>query len=154
MAEGDGYRFGDITRFLAKKATKDIKKVTGKERYEFGDLTRWADQAARQKLYNFTDKETYEFGDLSREVVRRIQAGEIETKDVFLALKILVTAGVSLTPIVSILPARWLIEIINLGLAQDVAGRLMEVVAQALDGRMKEAITGDANYQLDHVTKK
>jgi hypothetical protein len=63
-------------------------------------------------------------------------------------LKILVTAGVSTTPIVSILPAKWLIEIINLDLAQDVAGRLLEVVAQAMDGRMKEATTGDANYQL------
>jgi hypothetical protein len=30
----------------------------------------------------------------------------------------------------------------------------MEVVAQALDGRMKEAITEDANYQLGDVTKK
>jgi hypothetical protein len=41
-----------------------------------------------------------------------------------------------------------ILGILNLGLAQEVAGRLMEVVAQALDGRMKEAITGDANYQL------
>jgi hypothetical protein len=181
-----GYQFGDISRFLAKQAAAQIKKVTKKDKYEFGDLSRFLDRQAKQRVsgwtgndeYEFgdltkfvasslqsrvsnftsrTDEEgnpTYQFGDVTREVVRRAQAGEYETKDMFLALRVLLSAGVGLTPMMSMLPVRWLLDLVNLGLAQDIGGRLLEIVASALDERMKEAVTGDPKYRLGDLTKR
>lgn len=176
-----GYKFGDFTRFLTKKATGRVNQLTGKTEYqfgdltqwmdqqaktrvseltgkdgeyEFGDLTRWADSVAKQKVSNFTKKEGYEVGDISREIVRRIWAGEIELADAFLALRILVSVGASMTPVASVLPVRWLFELINFGLAQDIGGRLLGVLAVSLDERMKEVLVGDAKYQLGDLTKR
>lgn len=181
-----GYQFGDISRFIAKQAATQIKKVTKKDAYEFGDLTRFLDQQAKRKVADWTGSSecefgdltrfavasvrsrvsnftshvdedgnpAYQFGDITREVLRKAQAGEYDTRDLFLALRVLLSAGVGLTPMMSMLPVRWLLDLVNLGLAQDLGGRLLEVLASALDERMKLAITGDAKYQLGDLTKK
>jgi hypothetical protein len=176
-----GYQFGDVTRFLAKQSTQRVKKLTGRDvyqfgdisrwldrqtknrissltgkeegDYEFGDLTRWADAIAKEKVANFTGKKDYQIGDMSKEIVRRVRSGEYELSDVFLALRVLLATGASLTPITSVLPIRVLLDLVNLGLAQDVTGKLVGVLASNLDERMKQALTGDVNYQLGDVTK-
>lgn len=170
-----GYQFGDISRFLAKQASGKINEITGKSSYEFGDLTRWLDKQAKGKFQNLTGKEnyqfgdltswaissftgkeagSYEFGDITRELIRRVQSGEYELKDVYLALRVLMSAGASMTPIAAALPVNWLLQLINLGLAQDIAGRMVQVLASSLDERMKQALTGDPKYQLGDMTKR
>jgi len=149
-----GYRFGDISRFLAKRAAGRINELTGKEKYEFGDLTKWIDRRAKEKVADFTGKEEYCFGDVSNEIARRIAEGEIEPRDAFLALRVLLSAGASLTPLASALPVQWLLDLVNFGLAQDIGGRLLEILARNLDERMKEALTGDSQYKLGDLTKR
>lgn len=155
---GKKYEFGDLTKYLDQQAKGKVANITGKDSYEFGDLTKWADQAAKEKVANFTGKDNasyeYQFGDISREILRRIQSGEYELQDVFLALRILLSAGASMTPIASVLPVKWLLELVNLGLAQDVGNRLVGILASSLDERMKLALTGDSKYQLGDMTKR
>ena len=62
--------------------------------------------------------------------------------------------GASLTPIARLLPVKVLLEILNVGLAQDVGSKVLGGVAKTLDERFKSAITGDAKYQLGDLTKK
>ena len=62
--------------------------------------------------------------------------------------------GASFTPMARLLPVKVLLEILNVGLAQDVGGKVMGGVANTLDERFKAAITGDAKYQLGDMTKK
>jgi hypothetical protein len=62
--------------------------------------------------------------------------------------------GASFTPIAKLLPIQFLLEILNVGLAQDVGHKIMTGVAKSLDERFKVAFTGDANYQLGDFTKK
>lgn len=160
VTKKDAYEFGDLTRFLDQQAKRTVADWTGSGEYEFGDLTRFAVSSVRSRVSNFTShvdedgKPAYQFGDITREVLRRAQAGEYDTRDLFLALRVLLSAGVGLTPMMSMLPVRWLLDLVNLGLAQDIGGRLMEVLASALDERMKLAITGDSKYQLGDLTKK
>jgi hypothetical protein len=160
VTQKDSYEFGDLTRFLDRQAKSKVADWTGSSEYEFGDLTRFAMSTVRSRVSNFTShvdkdrKPAYQFGDITREVLRRAQAGEYDTSDLFLALRVLLSAGVGLTPMMSMIPVRWLLDLVNLGLAQDIGGRLMEVLASALDERMKIAITGDAKYQLGDLTKK
>lgn len=156
-----GYEFGDVSRFLVRRAKSRIQQVTGKDTYQVGDLTRWIDQQAKAKVANFTkaqaqgrNESSYQFGDISREIVRRVQAREYDTKDLFLALRLLLSMGASLTPIATVLPTKYLLDLINFGLAQDVSGRVMEVLATALDQRVKQAITGDPQYQIGDLTKQ
>ena len=61
--------------------------------------------------------------------------------------------GASFTPIARLLPVKVLLEVLNVGLAQDVGAKVMGGVARSLDERFKTAITGDANYQLGDKTK-
>ena len=61
--------------------------------------------------------------------------------------------GASFTPIARLLPVKVLLEVLNVGLAQDVGAKVMGGVAKSLDERFKTAITGDANYQLGDKTK-
>jgi hypothetical protein len=131
-----------------------VSKLTNKTDYEFGDLTRWADSVSREKVSNFTSKSGYEAGDISKEVLRRARSGEYSVEDMFLALRILLSAGASFTPLIGFLPLKLLLDLLNLGLAGDVTGKLVEVLAGVVDERMKEAITGDSKYQLGDLTKK
>jgi hypothetical protein len=48
---------------------------------------------------------------------------------------------------------RLLLNLINLGLAQEVGGRLLEELAGVLDKRVKKALTGSADYQLGDLSK-
>lgn len=154
LTGNENYEFGDLSRWLDQQAKGKAASITGKDEYKFGDLTLWADKMSKEKVGNFTDKEGYEVGDISKEVIRRVRAGDYELQDVFLALRILLSAGASLTPVAGVLPVKVLLELVNLGLAQDLTGRLVGVLAGSLDERVKEAITGDANYQLGDLTKK
>jgi hypothetical protein len=148
------YKFGDVSRFLDQQAKGSVSKLTNKTDYKFGDLTLWADSFAKEKVSNFTSKSGYEVGDISKEVVRRARSGEYSLEDMFLALRILLSAGASLSPIASVLPIKILFELLNFGLAQDITGKLVEVIAVSLDERVKKAVTGDSNYQLGDLTKK
>ena len=135
------YRFGDISKGI-------IAGWTGKDSYQFGDISRAA-------VANYTGKQTYEFGDLSRSVLRRVESGEYTIEDVFLALRILLWAGLqAFTPVVASLPVSWLVNLINFGLAQEVSGRLTTALAEFLDQRMKQALTGRANYVIGDITKE
>ena len=49
--ETGGYKFGDVSRNLAKKFTKSVEGVTGKP-YKFGDLTRHLDKKSKEKGTN------------------------------------------------------------------------------------------------------
>jgi hypothetical protein len=62
--------------------------------------------------------------------------------------------GASFTPIAQLLPMKILLEVLNVGLAQDVGSKVMGGVAKSLDERFKKAITGDANYQLGDKSKE
>jgi hypothetical protein len=180
-ATSGGYRFGDVTRGLLQRATSDVTQLTGKESYEFGDLSRWMDRRMKERvgqvtgkgadyafgdltawtleraqggLANFTHKEDYEFGDLGKEVLRRVQTGEYSNQDVYLALRVLLSAGLGvLSPVAALLPMRLLLNLINLGLAQEVGGRVLEVLAGVLDKRVKKALTGSEDYQVGDLTK-
>ena len=175
------YRFGDITRSLLKRTTAQVTVLTGKQQYEFGDLSRWLDQQAKGKINeitgrdgeyvlgdltrwadhqakeiisNYTGKEDYQVGDISKEVVRRTMSGEYELQDVILALRVLLSAGISLSPIAAALPVKVVMELINLGLAQEVGGKVMDVLGKSLDERFKLALTGDSQYRLGDISKR
>jgi hypothetical protein len=108
----------------------------------------------RAFVSNYTGKANYTVGDLSQEVVRRVQSGEYTVQDVWLALRILLTAGFGvLSPVAGILPIRLLLNLVNLGLAQEVSGRLVGALAETLDKRMKEVLTGSSSYALGDLTK-
>ena len=155
--KGETYEFGDLSRWIDGRIKARICDLTGKEGdndYEWGDLTAWAIQQVSNTTRNFTGKETYEVGDLSKEVLRRVQRGEYDIQDVWLACRILLSAGLGcLTPVASVLPLRTLLNLVNVGLAQEVSGRLLEVLAGFLDRRVKHALTGNADYQLGDLTK-
>jgi gas vesicle protein len=88
-----GYKFGDLSKGLAKKATSAINEMTGKESYEvsiillryileylrpiqtisflvsfvqFGDLSRHLDKMAKSRVNAITEQDEYLFGDLSK----------------------------------------------------------------------------------------
>ena len=148
------YEFGDVSRYLDQQAKGSVNKLTNKTDYKFGDLTRWADSISKEKVSNFTSKSGYDVGDISKEVLRRARTGEYSVEDMFLALRILLSAGASFTPLISFLPLKLLLDLLNMGLLGDVTGKLVEVLAGVIDERMKEAITGDSKYQLGDLTKK
>jgi hypothetical protein len=164
--EKGGYQFGDLTKSLfgntAKKLTgKDeykfgdiTKSITGKEDYEFGDISKALDEKAKAKAAEFTGKLDYKVGDISKEIVRRVKDGDYTMEDIILLCKILLTLGAEFSPIASALPAKFLLEMMNYSLANEVGGKVFDVAASTLDKRMKEAVTGDADYAVGDLTKK
>mmetsp|Transcript_28900 Transcript_28900/g.42841 ORF Transcript_28900/g.42841 Transcript_28900/m.42841 type:complete len:302 (-) Transcript_28900:64-969(-) len=147
----DDYQFGQITKGVMQNATSAI---AGKEvDYEFGALSKALMDKTGMAITNYTGKSNYQVGDISKEIIRRVSSGEYKIEDIFLLCKILLSFGVGLTPIAGALPAKVLLEMMNVGLAQEVGGRLMETLAETLDKRMKKSITGDANYALGDKTK-
>jgi hypothetical protein len=154
------YEFGDLTRWMdgrAKERVQAVKLRAVNYTYEFGDLMLLADNFVKEKAANFAGKENaaeYQFGDVTKAVIQKVLSGEYDPKDVYLALRILAVAGFALLPAAEMLPVKALIEIFECGLINDVAGRLLPVLAVALDRRMKEALTGDANYQLGDKAKE
>ena len=150
----EGYQFGDLTRGLLKK----VEEESGSEGYKFGDISRWLDKKAKEQASKFTEKADYKFGDISKEVVRRLKDGEYTREDLWLFLKIVATIGINLQPVTSVLPLRVLTELLNMtmeaSIAQTVGNKVVTAITGEIDGRMKEMITGDRNYQLGDITKR
>lgn len=139
------YEFGDLTRYFDQQAKNRINQITGRDDYQFGDLTRWADEQIKASVNQYTKKEEYQFGDITAEILRRVQTGEYELNDVVLALRVLVSAGISLTPIAGLLPIKVLLAMVNFNLTNDVGGRATEEVARKLEERLVSAIHGQTN---------
>jgi hypothetical protein len=151
-----GYQFGDLTKGLVRKFGQSVTSLTGKEEYEFGDLSKWMDQQAKSKVKKFTKNPNgeYQFGDISKEILRRIQKGEYTLDDVILFLKIVIAIGIEFQPIARVLPVKVLMEMVNVGIAQDLSGKVIGALTKELDERMKQVVTGDKDYQLGDFTKK
>mmetsp|Transcript_36514 Transcript_36514/g.79871 ORF Transcript_36514/g.79871 Transcript_36514/m.79871 type:complete len:317 (+) Transcript_36514:55-1005(+) len=149
---GKEYEFGDLTRHLDKKAKGEVEKVTGKE-YEFGDLSRWADARVKQRVTEITGKDDYQVGDLSKELLRRLLAGEVKWDEVLMLLKLLLSLGASFSPIGGMLPAKVLVDLLNYSIAAQVGEKVTGAISTELDRRMKEAVTGNPDYQLGDLTK-
>ena len=157
----DTYEFGDLSRWADSKAKERIMSIRsqtgGDYKYEFGDLSRLADNMVKEQAAKYAGKENaadYQFGDVTKTLLKKVLTGEYDPQDVFLALRILVVAGCTLLPIAQLLPLNTLFEMFELGLLRDVGFRVLPIVAQTIDARMKEALTGDANYQLGDLTKQ
>mmetsp|Transcript_9402 Transcript_9402/g.20354 ORF Transcript_9402/g.20354 Transcript_9402/m.20354 type:complete len:318 (-) Transcript_9402:3093-4046(-) len=146
------YRFGDLTQGVLKKVSKSSSS------YKFGDISRWLDKKSKEQVSKFTSKENYKFGDMSKEVTRRLMSGEYSREDLALFLKIVATIGINLSPVTSILPLKVLTELLNLtmeaSVAQAVGQKAMSAITNEIDGRMKEFVTGDRNYQAGDFAKK
>ena len=69
-----GYKFGDFTKGLIKKATSGFNDITGENEYKFGDLSRWADSRIKDRINNITGKDEYQFGDWSRWADSQVKA--------------------------------------------------------------------------------
>lgn len=156
----DIYEFGDLSKWADKKAKERIMSIrsqSGDYKYEFGDLSRLADDMVKEQAAKYAGKQNaadYRFGDVTKTLVKKVLTGEYDAQDVYLALRILVVAGCTLLPIAQLLPMNTLFEMFELGLLKDVGFRLLPIVAETIDARMKEALTGDANYQLGDLTKQ
>lgn len=156
-ADGDsksGYRFGDLTRGLLKKVNEDSSSLS----YKFGDISRWLDKKAKERVSKFTNKENYKFGDMSKEVIRRLRNGEYTKDDLWLFLKIVATIGINMQPVTRVLPLKVLIDLLNYtmeaSIAQSVGEKVVSSITTEIDGRMKEMVTGDRNYQMGDITKR
>mmetsp|Transcript_9158 Transcript_9158/g.13040 ORF Transcript_9158/g.13040 Transcript_9158/m.13040 type:complete len:290 (-) Transcript_9158:3271-4140(-) len=147
------YKFGDLSRWIDKNAKDRVQEFTGKDDYEFGDLSRWADGAIKDKMNNFTNKEEYQLFDVSKEILRRAATGEYKPEDMMLLFKVLISFGVGLNPVASALPAHVMLDMLNYSIGQEVGGRVLEAVAVSVDQRFKESLTGDSQYKLGDATK-
>eukprot|EP00980_Cylindrotheca_fusiformis_P018143 scaffold5850_cov110-Cylindrotheca_fusiformis.AAC.6 len=105
-------------------------------------------------MEGITNKPDYEFGDLSREVIRRLQAGEYNSEDVWLLLKIVALVGINIQPVASILPIRVVVQLLEASVAQHLSEKVVGTLAGEVDSRMKEFVTGDKNYKLGDFTKQ
>jgi hypothetical protein len=150
----DEYSFGDLSRFVDSRVKQQINNITGQDEYVFGDLSRWADSQVKAKVTKYTGKDDYVVGDVSKEIIRRVSSGEYDVEDVVLLSKALISFGVGLSPVARFLPAKLLLEMIQFGLAEEVGGRLMGSLTKVLDERFKETILGDKNYRLGDKTKQ
>jgi hypothetical protein len=139
---------------IDNKVKDSIAKMSGKETYEFGDLSKLLDQIAKDKVNNFTGKQEYSVGDVTKEILRRATSGEYKLDDIILLFKILLALGAELNPVVSILPVKLLVEILDYSIVSDISNKLIDSASRELDQRMKKAVTGDANYKIGDVTKK
>jgi hypothetical protein len=124
--------------------------------YQLGDLSRWASHLVKEKAAHFSGQDTaddYQLGDVTKTILHRVRTGEYRVDDVYLALRLLVTAGIAIAPITNALPLKLLLQLIEADLAKDVAVRVTESVAMSLDARCKQALTGKSDYQLGDWTK-
>jgi hypothetical protein len=159
------YQFGDISRGILGKVRQDVNSLTGKSTYEFGDLSRWLDLkskegvtaldgVAKQRVQDFTKKSNYQFGDITQELVRRLKAGEYTAEDVWLFLKIAGIIGINMQPIAAVLPAKVVMELLEVSIAQSLGDKIVTTLSTEVDQRMKHWITGDKDYRLGDITRK
>lgn len=161
----DSYEFGDLSRWADQKAKERVRNARGDAtrtnddgayHYQLGDVSRWATDFAKEKAAQYAGKkgsEDYVFGDISRTIFAKVRSGDYQLDDVYLALRVLVTAGFSILPVANLLPVKLLLQLVEFDLAKDVGGKLTGVLASSVDARVKEALTGDANYQLGDLSK-
>mmetsp|Transcript_8314 Transcript_8314/g.12804 ORF Transcript_8314/g.12804 Transcript_8314/m.12804 type:complete len:299 (+) Transcript_8314:34-930(+) len=150
---GKEYEFGDLSRHLDKTAKSEVQKLTGKDSYEFGDLSRWADSSIKKRVCEMTGKKEYQVGDISKELIRRILEGEVKWDEVLMLLKALISLGASFSPVAGALPAKVLIDLLNYSIAAQVGEKVVESITKEIDRRMKQAVTGDPEYRLGDFTK-
>lgn len=164
MATGNGdskkgYRFGDLTRGVLKKVQGDGSSSSSFSSYKFGDISRWLDKKAKEGVSTFTNKKDYKFGDMSKEILRRLRNGDYSREDLALFLKIITTIGINLSPAMTAsLPLKVLTDLLNLSMeasiAQSVGSKVITSITTEIDGRVKEMVTGDRNYQTGDITKR
>merc|ERR1712190_435760 len=68
--------------------------------------------------------------------------------------KALLTLGASVSPIAGALPTKILLAMMTQEMSDKVMGGVQETVAKELDRRCKEALVGDADYQMGDLTKE
>jgi hypothetical protein len=148
ITEKDKYEFGDLSKHIDSKVKDRLAKLSNKNEYEFGDLTKYLVQ-------DFTNSTTkYQFGDITKEIIHRVTSKNYTMDDMAILMKALVSFGVGLTPVASILPVKLLIDLLNYSIAGDIGNKVVSSITLELDKRMKKAITGDEQYQVGDVTKK
>jgi len=135
-----------------------VADLNKKEKYEFGDLSRYIDTKIKDEIQEFTNSTStggkYEFGDISKEIVRRVLTKDYTLDDMILLFKILLAFGAGLSPVANFLPAKLLIELLDVSIAGDATKRVTAAITSELDKRMKKAFTGDENYQIGDMSKK
>jgi len=149
----DEYKFGDISRHLDKQSKAKVSEWTGKDDYEFGDLSKWVDSKVKEKVNDYTGKEEYELGDLSKEITKKALSKDYNLGDLVLLCKTLASFGVAFSPVAGVLPVKVLVEMLNLSIASELGERLVGALTLELDRRMKEVVTGNPDYQLGDLTK-
>lgn len=150
---GKPYEFGDITRKLDEKAKAKVNELTGNEEYQFGDLSRAVDASIKQRVNDMTGKESYTPGDLSKEIIKRAISGEYKLEDIIFLVKIFIALGANFSPVAGALPAKVLIDLLDYNLAAQLGSKVAGILATELDRRMKEAVTGNPDYKLGAHTK-
>jgi hypothetical protein len=139
--------------------------------YRFGDVTLWVDDYIKEQASKFvrgpygttttttrggddpttkTYTQDYRFGDISRRIVQLIRQqqetlSEEQLADVYLALRYLVSAGIMITPLLSLLPFRGVVALLNFGLQERVSTRVLEVVATAVEARIQKALDNSSS---------
>jgi hypothetical protein len=169
----DEYKFGDLSRHHDAKAKERVLKArtttdphhhpaddndhgSSSYQYQLGDLSRWASHLVREQAAHYAGKnnaEDYQFGDVTKTIVQKVQTGQYRVDDVYLALRVLATAGMAISPITNALPLKLLLQLLEADLAKDVTIRITESVALALDARCKQALTGRADYRLGDLAR-
>jgi hypothetical protein len=139
--------------------TNTLTPGTKKSSYKFGDISKWLDKKAKDDIGKFTNKQdgdAYQFGDISKELIRRLRDGEYTRDDLFLFIKVVATIGMNLTPVARILPVKVLLQLLNVSLeaniAQRVGDKMISSLTNEIDSRMKEFVTGNREYQLGDYT--
>ena len=115
-------------------------------------MSRWLDRSAKDKVAELSSKDQYEFGDLTKLIVSR--ASQLTMKDASMLIKALLSFNVGLSSVGGLLPIKFLVEVLNYSLLVDVGERLAGMVAVEIDKRVKEALTGDSEYELGDLTKR
>ncbi len=158
VTKKDKYEFGDLSKHLDKVAKQKVADLRGKEQYEFGDLTRYIDSKVKDEIQEFTNSTSkggqYKFGDISKEIVHRVVTRDYTLDDMIFLFKILLAFGAGLSPVANFLPAKLLIELLDVSIAGDATKRVTGAITSELDKRMKKAFMGDENYQIGDLSKK
>jgi len=139
----DKYEFGDLTWWLDLKAKENAASIMGKEEYEFGDLSRWIDSRVKNEVNALSGKPEYEFGDLTKEIVKRVLTGEYDLMEIVSLCKILLKFGVGVRPVAGFIPAKVLIELLNISIVQNLGYRIIGSFAEEVDRRLKKSILKD-----------
>mmetsp|Transcript_23733 Transcript_23733/g.27448 ORF Transcript_23733/g.27448 Transcript_23733/m.27448 type:complete len:332 (-) Transcript_23733:66-1061(-) len=148
ITHNDEYEFGDLSRHIDNQIKDNIAKLNNKNKYEFGDLTKYI----VQDFTNSTDQ--YKFGDITNEIISRVKSKQYTMEDLALLMKGLVSFGVGISPVASVLPIKLLIDLLNYSIAGDLGNKVVASITLELDKRMKKAIVGDENYKVGDLTKK